>query len=223
MEVLALIPARGGSGGLPGKNLVRLAGKPLIQYTVEAALVAGSVTRVAVSTDDETIASVARKMGVDVIDRPARYATADADVFEAERHAIEALGMEDYSPDVLVRLQPTSPLRTGGDVDWAVQMVGNLPHAYGAVVSIAPVRDHSYLTVESDDNGRVAIDPRYRAPRQEYPSEYRVNGAIYAAGLEYWWDNEGFFGPNTYGLMMPRERSVDIDDTVDLRLAEALV
>src|SRR3954469_2165589 len=129
-EVLALIPARGGSKGIPRKNVIDIAGKPLIAWSIEHALAAARVTRVVVSTDDEEIASVAAAWGADVpFLRPAEFAqdlSPDIDVF---RHALEFLARESYTPEMVVHLRPTGPVRRVDDIDAAIGLLASDPDA----------------------------------------------------------------------------------------------
>ncbi|HEX9660078.1 MAG TPA: acylneuraminate cytidylyltransferase family protein, partial [Rhodothermales bacterium] len=155
-RVLAVIPARGGSKGVPRKNLVQLCGRPLIAYTIGAGLSATSVSRLVVSTEDEEIASVARSLGADVpFIRPATLATDTAQSLPVVQHAIQAVEEVEGTPyDVIVMLQPTTPLRTAGDIDSAVALL--LESGADSVVSVVDVGGHHpYRMKRIDDDGRL--------------------------------------------------------------------
>jgi len=220
MDVLAIIPARGGSKGIPGKNLVPLGGKPLIQWTIEAAQRSRwlKMGQAVVSTDDPAIRNFAIGLGVEVIDRPSRLARDKSPIDEVERHAIEVCGAD---PLVVVRLQPTSPLRTFYDIDAALDLMFHAPDRARRVVSVTPCREHPYLIKNAGwkDIIRAAGHNRL-SPRQEYPPYYWINGAIYARDAR--WPSD-WYDEGTTPYVMPRERSIDIDDYTDLRIAEALL
>lgn len=215
-QVLALITARGGSKGLLGKNLLPAGGKPLLVWTVEAAKASSVVDRVVISTDDEEIAAVAREAGCEVpFLRPAELATDTATSLDVVRHALEALPGFDY----LILLQPTSPLRTGADIDAAFEAMVSM----GATtcVSLCPVEESPYLMYEIGEQG--AISPVVAAGhkpgrRQDLPPAYILNGAIYIADRDHIMHGGGLCEPGSAAYVMPRERSLDIDNAEDLAL-----
>src|SRR5262245_30486631 len=122
-EVLALIPARGGSKGIPGKNLVALSGRPLLAYTCDAARESARITRIVVSTDSEAIASAAETFGATPLMRPEALAADDTPMIGVVRHALDALEASGYGPEIVVLLQPTSPLRRAEHIDGAVDLL----------------------------------------------------------------------------------------------------
>lgn len=217
-EVLAVIPARGGSKGIPGKNKKDFAGKPLVAWTIQAALDAKTITRVVVSTDDMDIMHLARELGADAFERPESLSGDDADVRDAEAHVLGLLHQIDYEPDVFVRLQPTSPLRRAFHIDSAVQKILN---GAQSVVSVCDVREHPYLVCWIDRGGylRRSEDGNWWAPRQQYPIRYFINGAIYAAEHDTY-VREGFAGPHAKPYIMARDVSIDIDTLEDWTIAE---
>ena len=212
MDVLGLIPARGGSKGIPGKNLVPVGGKPLLAWTVEAALGATELTRVVVSTDDDEIASVA---GIEVLRRPAELATDDTPMLEVVRHAVSEL-----ASDVVVLLQPTSPLRRAEHVDACVRLL--LESGADAVVSVVEVphrfRPDSLMDVV---DGRVV--PRGSArTRQEKEPVYARNGpAVLARRADRIGDD--LYGGDVRPFVMDARDSFDVDAAFDLELAERLL
>lgn len=223
---LAVIPARAGSKRLPRKNLLPLGGKPLVAWTVEAALGAAGVTGVLVSTDSEEIAAVARAHGADApFLRPASLATDTASSLDVVRHAVEfASGTLGLPCELTVLLQPTSPLRTAADVDAALGLLAD--RGADAVVSVCEA-DHSPLWMNTlppdlSLDGFLREEARNRRS-QDLPRHYRLNGAIYACRTEVLL-REGTFLParGAFAYIMPKERSVDVDDAFDLTLARCL-
>src|SRR5918911_4592310 len=165
VRVLGLIPARGGSKGIPGKNLAPLCGRPLVAWTIGAACAARSLDRVVVSTDSEEIAATARELGADVLERPAELARDGTPMRDVLLHALEELGR----PEVLVLLQPTSPLRRAEHVDGAVALLRET--GADSVVSVAEV-PHRYRPgplMELEDGRLVPLGPT-PATRQEKPA-----------------------------------------------------
>ena len=218
MEIVALVPARGGSKGIPRKNLAPLAGKPLLAWTIEAALASEAVTRTVVSTEDDEIARAARAAGAEVLARPAELAADGTPMRDVIEHALRELG----GTEVLVLLQPTSPLRRAEHVAAAVELL----RATGAdsVVSVVEVphryRPGSLMALDGDR--LVALAEDYAATRQEKPAVYARNGpAILVLRPDR-------IGTDLYGgdcrayVMEPRD-SIDIDDPFDLELAELLL
>jgi N-acylneuraminate cytidylyltransferase len=174
---LAIVPARGGSKGIPGKNLLALAGKPLIAYTIEQALAAPSVTRVVVSTDSEAIAAVARDRGAEVVRRPALLAGDEAPTEPALLHVLDELrATEGYEPDLVVFLQATSPLRSASDIEQAIATLER--ERADSLFSAGP--SHGFLW-RSMPGGVVPLnyDPRSRPRRQDAPEDLVENGSIY--------------------------------------------
>ena len=212
MDVLGLIPARGGSTGVPRKNLAPVAGKPLLAWTVEAALAASELTRVVVSTDDDEIAATA---GVEVLRRPAELAAHDAPMLDVVRHAVTEL-----SPDVVVLLQPTSPLRRAEHVDAAVRLL--LESDADAVVSVVAV-PHRFSPDALMDvvDGRVVARGNART-RQEKELVYARNGPAVLAVLS---DRLGddLYGGDCRPYLMDERDSLDVDDPFDLELADLLL
>ena len=200
--------------------------KPLIAWTIEAALGAESVTRTIVTTDDEEIASVSRASGADVpFIRPAELARDETAGIEPILHAVRWLAEhQHYRPQVVISLQPTSPLRASSDIDAALDLLE--ARRADAVVSVTPVRQHPYWMKRLDDSGFIHDFLRQQTPigrRQELPPVYALNGAIYLARREFLLERESWYGGRTAGYVMPLERSVDIDTAWDVRVAELLL
>ena len=226
METLAIIPARGGSKGLPGKNILSLAGIPLITHTINAALEAESVGRLIVSTDDEAIATVARESGAEVpFLRPAALSDDTASGVDACLHALGyANDSLDYHPELVVYLQPTSPMRSAADIDAAVKLLHD--RNADSVVSVKAVTEYPQWMKKMD--GEQRISPLFEeleitAARQNLEKSYILNGAIYLSTTEALLKHRNFYGSDTRGYLMPEERSIDIDTLNDFLMAQALI
>ena len=226
-NILGLIPARGGSKGLPRKNIKPLLGKPLIAWTIEQALASKYLDRVVVSTDDKEIAEISKKYGAEVpFMRPKELAKDNAKGIDVVLHAIDWLKENDNRKqyDLIILLQPTSPLRTTEDIDKAIELLF-LKEAK-AIVSVCEVDHHPLWANTLPEDGSMKDFIRREVMnknRQELPIFYRLNGAIYLAYCDYIKKQKSFFGEKTFAYIMPRERSVDIDDEIDLKLAEILI
>lgn len=223
--ILAIIPARGGSKALPRKNIAPFCGKPLIAWTIRAAQQSSGVSRVVVTTDDREIAEVAARHGADVpFMRPAELASDTAPGNAAVFHALQWLDEhEHYRAGIVVLLQPTSPLRTGVDIDAALHLLEE--RAADSVVSVTPVDHHPQWMKTIDASGwlRNFLDqPPSAVVRQQLPPVYRLNGAIYAARVDALRRAGDWYTPRTAAYVMPAERSVDIDSPWDFKLAELI-
>ena len=219
--MMGLITARGGSRGLPGKNILSFCGKPLIAYTVEAALQSGCFDNVLVSTDSREIADVCLKYGAEVpFLRPAHLAADDAKSRDVVLHALDF--MEQKSPvESICLLQPTSPLRSAEDIRQAVSVFRR--NSADSVISVTEYSHPIQWAVSVSEDGKIS-EPSGLKPsrRQDQSVCYHPNGAIYIFNAEFIRRSEGYIGKNTYALIMPPERSVDIDIPFDFMLAEFL-
>lgn len=226
MKILAIIPARGGSKGIPGKNIVELNGKPLIAYTILEAQKIIEFGRILVSTDSEKIKIISEKFGVEVpFLRPSHLADDHSRTVDSVIDVLETLEScfnEQY--DYVCLLQPTSPLRTAADIKSCLKL------AYEAdgesVVSLVRVEEPHPYKMKRIENG--AVKPfipgtHSSVPRQELPPAYELNGAVYIAQLEMLIRHKSFFSKNTIPYIMPAERSVNINHHQDLILAKALI
>lgn len=211
MSSLAIIPARGGSKGIPNKNLVSLGGRPLLQWTIDAALRSARFQHVFVSTDSEQIAEAAIGMGATVpVLRPALLARDESPTMPSVLHALSI-----FDADTVVLLQPTSPLRTDEDISAAI----NLHFKTGRpVVSVTPAKP--WLFTRNPDGSLIQFTDTL--DQRQATSVFAPNGAIYIAQSELlrdgktWWDN-------AVAYEMPCDRSIDIDTPTDLMMAEALM
>ena len=216
MDTVALVPARGGSKGIPRKNLALLAGKPLLAWTLEAARGAETVTRIVVSTDDDEIAATAREHGAEVLRRPPEVAADDVPMLDVIRHAVGALG----ACDVLVLLQPTSPLRRAEHVDGAVRLL--VDSGADCVVSVVEV-PHRYEPESLMDlrDGRL-VARSAPGTRQAKERVYARNGpAVLALRPDRLGDH--LYGGDCRAFVMVELDSLDVDTPADLELAEAIL
>ncbi|MBZ4666101.1 MAG: hypothetical protein JG770_1354 [Mahella sp.] len=224
MEILGLIPARGESKGIPHKNLKLLCGKPLIAYTIEQARKSECLTRLVVSTDDEHIADIAEQYGAQVpFIRPKELALDNTLSIDVVLHAIEWLNEnEGYSPDIIMLLQPTSPFRSARDIDNAVAVYAERRPL--SLVSICIADDNPYWMMSIEGGVLTPLMGHIdHTRRQDIPKAYKLNGAIYIASPEVLCERRTFFTEYTIPYIMPRERSLDIDDMLDFHIAEYLL
>ena len=224
-KILGIIPARGGSKGVPKKNIRYLCGKPLIAWTIETALQTSCLDRVIVSTDDEDIAEVARHNGVEVpFLRPQNIAqdnTTDMPVYE---HTLTWLAdHEDYHPEIIVWLRPTALLRTSADIENAVEIL--IKSKADWVRSVCDVKHHPYWMYRIK-KGRMdsfieGIDIRRYVRRQLLPPVYRINGAVDVAWRKTILEKRLIYAGNMQAYVMPVERGLDIDTELDFLFLEA--
>lgn len=219
--MLALIPARGGSKGVPGKNIREVVGKPLMAWTIEAAQQARCIDRVVVSSDDAAILQVARTWGAEIpFVRPAELARDETPGIDVVLHALQQL------PGVtwVVLLQPTSPLRTAQDIDAAYALCQEKDAP--ACVSVTEVATLPWWMFRLSDEGRLrSFIPESERPqrRQEAPPLYALNGAVYVARADWLRRTQSFLTDETLAYVMPAERSIDIDTPLDLTIAACLL
>ena len=224
-KALAIITARGGSKSLPGKNIKILAGKPLIAWTIEAALKSKYLDRVLVSTDDKNIAAIAKKYGAEVpFLRPKKLATDKTPTVPVLLHALRWLKLnEGYKPDAVVTLQPTSPLRLTKHIDAALRLFNKT--GADSVVSVCRVEHSPYwmMKVKGDRVSPFMKDYSERKRRQDLLPVYRPNGAIYITRYDVLTKTKRILGRNTRAIVMDAESSVDIDTAMDFKLAETVL
>jgi N-acylneuraminate cytidylyltransferase len=218
-ERVAIIPARGGSKGVPGKNKRLVGGKPLIAFTLDAARASERLDRIVVTTDDDDIADLARAAGAEVVQRPSDIAADDSPVIDAVLHALETLAIED--PAALVLLQPTSPLRAGSDIDAALDLFerSGIP-----VCSVCRAGDaHPARMYRVEDGVMRPVMPELASNRrQDLPVLFHRNGALYIVGPEQLRARQIICDPMV-PYEMDAERSVNIDTELDLVVLEALL
>ncbi len=219
--VLAIIPARGGSKGVPRKNIKPLSGKPLIAWTIEEAVKSKYTDRLILSSEDKEIISVATHYGCDVpFTRPKELAEDDTPGIEPVLHAIQTLP-EKY--DYVVLLQPTSPLRNVLDIDACIEYC---VQKKSACVSVTEPDESPYWMFCMDDSGRLSPLLKYDgdiSSRQVLPEIFVLNGAVYVAETEMLRNRKTFIHSETVGFLMPKSRSLDIDTEMDMIFAEFLL
>jgi CMP-N,N'-diacetyllegionaminic acid synthase len=219
--MFAIIPARGGSKGLPGKNIKSLLGKPLIAYTIEAAIRSAAVEEVIISTDDQEIADVCKSFGGSVpFMRPDHLATDDSPAVDSYLYTIDRLEKERgiTIPEIMVLL-PTCPLRTAEDIDNAADLYTQ--KQADSVVSYVEEHHPIYWHRKVDQEGRLFNfwDGENLNNRQAFEKTYYPNGAIYIFKTEILRQRK-YYTQNSFAYIMPRKRSVDIDSIDDFELAE---
>jgi CMP-N-acetylneuraminic acid synthetase len=224
---LGVIPARGGSKGILRKNIKKLAGKPLIQYTFDAANSSKLLDRFIVSTDHDEIINYTKRQGIEVpFKRPAELATDTSKTLDVLIHALEFLKKEEnFQPDYIVTLQPTSPMRNEEDIDRAIEIISNNDEADSLVSVIeVPHNFNPYSIMEFDGKYLLHyIKDKRIMIRQEIPKFFARNGAaIYITKYDLLMNKKKIIGEKCLPYFMPKERSVDIDDNYDWKIAELL-
>jgi len=224
-DVVAVVTARGGSVGIPGKNIRPLAGKPMIAWTLDVAHACTKLSRVIVSTDDPEIARIARDCGTEVpFLRPPELATATASHLSVIEHALDWLESSSRLPEYVVLLQPTSPLRLPKDVDGAIALA--LEKRAIAVIGVTKLDKHPFIAKKILPDGTLedfvpnnCEDLR----RQNLPPAYTINGAVYVNRSTALRSDRTFFPARAYGYVMPPSRSLDIDTPLDFFLVEQVL
>ncbi|MFJ7917863.1 MULTISPECIES: cytidylyltransferase domain-containing protein [unclassified Lysinibacillus] len=219
-KVLAIIPARGGSKGVPRKNIKELAGKPLIAWTIEEAKKSKYIDRIIVSSEDKEILQVAQKFGADVpFVRPANLAEDTTAGIEPVLHALEHFSDYEY----VVMLQPTSPLRLVEDIDGCIEQL--LQENGEFCVSVCEVGQSPYWMYTLDSSAKMQPLLKQQTlitRRQDLPKVYTLNGAIYLANIDLLKKTRNFITEETIAYVMPVERSYDIDTEEDFKICEYL-
>lgn len=221
-SVLAVVTARGGSKGVPGKNILPVGGRPLIQWTIDAARNSRHIDRLILSSDDPAIIDIALKSGCEVPFR--RNAELSGDEASSIDVVIDALQRVPGN-DIVVLLQPTSPLRSTSDIDGAIELLES--SAAPACVSLCAAYEHPYWTFRLGVTGTLErfAEPPTGMPlrRQDLPTAWCLNGAIYVARVEWFLRERNFLTQQTVGFAMPVERSLDIDTLADVERLKSIV
>ncbi|MFN7834991.1 MAG: cytidylyltransferase domain-containing protein [Burkholderiaceae bacterium] len=222
-RTFAFIFARGGSKGLPGKNIKELGGLPLLAHGIRLAQAMDRVERVFVSTDDAQIAAVAAQFGAEVIDRPAALATDNASEWMAWRHAINHVRAQGLDFNVFLSLPATSPLRNAQDV---VNCLDALQADTDVVITVTPSARSPYFNMVSTDAAglaHVVLGAAEFKRRQDVPPVYDITTVAYVARPDFIMTHERLFEGRVRPVVVPKERAVDIDDAYDFKLAQALL
>ena len=228
-KILAIVPARGGSKGLPGKNIRMLCGKPLIAWPIHSAKKSRYIDQVIVSTDDPEIAEIAQAEGAEVpFLRPPELATDTATSISVIEHAVGYLAEEGESFNYCVLLEPTSPMTENKDVDSALERLDRQRDIADAIVGISMVEGtHPAFDVVLDERKRIhpylqeGFDAVTR--RQEIENLYFLDGSLYISDIEVLLKRQGFYHERTLGFKMPKWKSFEVDDIVDFFCIEAIM
>ena len=227
-KIAALIPARGGSKGLPGKNIRPLLGKPLICWTIEQALSSKYLDRVIVSTDDKAIAGISKRAGAEVpFMRPRRLASDKAKSIDAIIHAVEFLRGNGSEFDYLMLLEPASPLREVSDIDNAVKLLIDNKVKASSIVSVSKVEAaHPAFDVMINKKGFIipyGSGGMKAKRRQDITELYFFEGTIYMSEIKELFRRKGFYHNRTIAYVVPKWKAPEIDDISDLIYAEAIL
>lgn len=225
-NILALVPARGGSKGLVGKNLYPVMGKPLLQYTLDEAQRSQHITQLMMSSEDQAINDFARSVGVKVnYIRPQALAEDNTTTAQTVLHVLDWLEEQGTLPDAIMLLQPTSPLRTSKEIDGAIEQF--LASDKQSLLSVQKMKEHPYKCIQTSEDGwdYLAQPKEYVSRRQDYNDDYYViNGAIYIVTPEYLRKNGEFTtGGDSELFVMDSISGVDIDDLADVFQVESLL
>jgi N-acylneuraminate cytidylyltransferase len=226
MKILAIIPARGGSVRLPGKNIRVLGNKPLIEWSIDVARKVSSIDKIFVSTDCDDIADICRQAGLDIpVLRPKNLSGDKSSTIDAAKHAIEYLKGKGEIYDFALILQPTSPLRSADHVRQAIDMVSS--QNADAVISVCKCEHSPLWTNTLPDNYSMTnfLETKLKnLPSQELPIYYRLNGAIFLVNINRLYEEETFLlSRNSYAIEMDAMASIDIDHEIDFLLAETII
>lgn len=226
MAIIAIIPARGESKSIPRKNIKLLAGKPLIVYTIETALKCKLLDRVIVSTDDEEIAAISKKHGAEVpFIRPRELALDATPMLPVLQHAVSYLEQnEKLHIDIVVILQPTSPFRKVSDIENCIEKLKK--EKADSVVTVCEAEHNPYFVMMKFQNDNLMPFLKTEKPitrRQDTPKVYRLNGAVYAIRRDVLMNENKIFTNNTKAVIMPQERSIDLDRQLDFEFADFLL
>ena len=223
MKICSIITARGGSKGVPKKNIKPLNGKPVIAYSIEESLKSNLIKETYVTTENEEISEVSVKYGAKVIDRPKELAQDNSTSVDVVLHSLNYLEDNDDFPDFFVLLQPTSPLRTKEDIEKAIKLF--IENECNALISVSQLDHSSMMSFEIQNNFLTPnCDEKFlNKRRQELPSFYCPNGAIYITTPTSLRKNKTFIPTKTIPYIMPKERSVDLDTELDFKFAEFIL
>jgi CMP-N,N'-diacetyllegionaminic acid synthase len=226
LSVIAIIPARGGSKGLPGKNIRPLLGKPLIGWSIEQALASQFIDEVVVSSDCPEIIEVSRKFGANVpFRRPKELASDNSNTMDALVHSLDWFEENNKSFDILVLLEPTSPIREVSDIDNSLNVL--LSKKQGSVVSVCKTegQNPAFCFKKNDDskiNPFLQIQPT-NLRRQEIEPVYFLDGTIYSSFTSSLRNKKSFYHDLTFGIEVPKWKSFEIDDIIDFLMVESVM
>lgn len=226
-KVLAIVPARGGSKGVKRKNLRDLGGKPLINWTLDAAKESKFIDKVVVSTEDEEIRNVALENNVEVINRPKELALDSSPTIEAILHVLDNLKDRKYIPDYVMLLQCTTPFRNSQDIDNAIKKFIESINVADSLISVTENENIPYWLKKIDNNGLLSdfikYDKNKFVRRQDFEKLYKLNGAIYMTKIECLYKNRSFESAKSIAYKMNDKSSIDIDTETDLKYAQFIL
>lgn len=224
-RVLGIIPARAGSKRLPGKNMLLLDGKPIIDWTINAAKKSGCIDEIVVTSDDLAVSEVANSSGVTFLERPPILATDTAKTVDVVLHVVNEYKRRGCHYDVIILLQPTSPLRSAEDISNALSLFIN--NDASSVVSMCMVEHSPLLTCQLNSDGDLSnfyfSIKNLSSRSQDLPTYFRLNGAIYISRLDDFVREASFFSNPGFPYIMPIERSIDIDNEIDYLTAQVFM
>lgn len=223
LKIVGIIPARGGSKGIPRKNIKLLNGKPLIYYTINAAKKSKYLDKIYVSTDDKEIKKISQQYDAIVPSlRPKNLARDATPTLPVIQHMTKLLEKNNEKIDYIITLQPTSPLRTSQDIDNTIDLL--IETKDDAAVSVTQVKTHPYLTAHLEGNKlNWLYCEEKRGRRQDFPEIYALNGAVYATKRNILMEKHSLYGQDTRAYIMPPERSIDIDNIYHFTLVETIM
>ena len=224
MKVVAIIPARSGSKGIPNKNLKDVGGKPLIAWSIEAAIESKSIDKIVVTSDGDAILKASSKYAeVTLLKRPEELAQDHTPTAPVITHALETLGINPDTFDYLILLQPTSPLRTAVDIDLAFEAISTSKS--NCLISVVEPEHHPLKSFKTNEKGYLEglVNNEYPfTPRQELPKVFQPNGAIYIIKTSEFLQRKTFFTEETIAFEMSQEKSIDIDTVEDIKKIERI-
>jgi len=223
MKTFAFIFARGGSKGVPGKNIRNLGGKPLLAHSIDMAKKVNEISRIFVSTDDQEIANIGIEYGAEIINRPAKLAQDDSAEWDAWKHAIEWLEKKGECFDKFASLPTTSPLRNKSDI---IKCLDALDEKTDIVVTVTETSRSPYFNMVSVHNGEVKLlveSEKTYTRRQDVPKAYDMTTVAYVAHPSFIKHHNKIFEGKVKSVLIPKERAIDIDDEIDFRIAEMLI
>lgn len=219
MNICSIIPARGGSKGIPRKNIRLLNGKPVIAYSIEASISTNLIKNTYVTTEDDEISVISKEYGAKVINRPKKLAEDNSSTVDVILHALDYLEDNGFLPDFFVLLQPTSPLRTEADITSAINLF--IDNNADALISVCELDHTSLMNFKIENSFLVPNSESFlNKRRQELPKFYCPNGAIYITTPRSIKKTKTFIPQKTIPYIMSKERSIDLDVEFDFKLAE---
>lgn len=221
-NILAIIPARGGSKGIPRKNIKKLKGKPLLYYTIKEAKNSKLINKIVLSTDNHKIADIGKMSGVEVpFIRPKKISRPTSPSIDYVKHTLQFLFVnQHYTPNIIVILQPTSPIRTKGMIDKSIKLL--IQSKATSVITIKKIRTHPYSAFWLDKTYLRPFKPEFQKyyQRQKYPPLYYLTGSVYTFWYKTFEEYGSIYGPRIKPMIIEDENNIDIDELFDLFVAE---